>query len=138
MLAGKMVALVKPSTFVNSCGSAFAKSLLTFGVSKDVSLVIVDDFHLPLGAIRIRRNGSDGGHNGLASIIEQCGQDFPRLRVGIGPLPKEIGLIDFVLGAFKDKEKTAVETTVKNTCDAVESFCALGVEKSMNLYNKSR
>jgi len=138
MLAGKTVALVKPATFVNSCGPAFAQSLLTFGVSKDFSLVIVDDFHLPLGAIRIRRNGSDGGHNGLASIMEQYGQDFPRLRVGIGPLPAGMGLIDFVLGAFEDNEMAAVEKAVKKTCDAVESFCTLGVEKTMNLFNKSR
>ena len=138
LLAGKTVALVKPATFVNSCGPAFAQSLLTFGVSKDFSLVIVDDFHLPLGVIRIRRSGSDGGHNGLTSIVELCGQDFPRLRVGIGPLPAGMGLIDFVLGAFDDKEKAAVENSLKKTCDAVESFCTLGVEKAMNLYNKSR
>jgi PTH1 family peptidyl-tRNA hydrolase len=138
MLAGKTVALVKPATFVNSCGPAFAQCLSTFGVSKDFSLVIVDDFHLSLGAIRIRRSGSDGGHNGLTSIIEQCGQDFPRLRVGIGPLPTGVGLIDFVLGTFDDKEKTAVEDAVKKTCDAVESFCTLGVDKAMNLFNKTR
>jgi PTH1 family peptidyl-tRNA hydrolase len=136
-LGGKTVALVKPTTFVNRCGEAFKAGSALFKVPVASCLVVADDFHLPLGTIRLRRGGSDGGHNGLASIIESCGPDFPRLRVGIGPLPEHGNSIDFVLGEFTDKEMPGLDAAVKNAAEAAAAFCAAGIEKAMNQYNRS-
>lgn len=136
-LGGKAVVLVKPTTFVNRCGAAFKAGSKLFGVSPASCLVIADDFHLPLGTIRLRRGGSDGGHNGLASIIESNGPDFPRLRVGIGPLPEGLSSIDFVLGKFTDSETPGLDAAVKNAAEAAAAFCTAGIEKAMNQYNRS-
>jgi PTH1 family peptidyl-tRNA hydrolase len=135
-VGGKTVALVKPTTFVNRCGAAFKAGSALFGVPPASCLVVADDFHLPLGTIRLRRGGSDGGHNGLASIIESCGPDFPRLRVGIGPLAEDRNSVDFVLGEFTDKEMPGLDAAVKNAAEAATAFCATGIEKAMNQYNK--
>ena len=135
-VGGKTVALVKPTTFVNRCGAAFKAGSALFGVPPASCLVVADDFHLPLGTIRLRRGGSDGGHNGLASIIESCGPDFPRLRVGIGPLAEDRNSVDFVLGEFTDKEMPGLDAAVKNAAEAATAFCAAGIEKAMNQYNK--
>jgi peptidyl-tRNA hydrolase, PTH1 family len=136
-LGGKAVVLVKPTTFVNRCGAAFSASGALFKVPPASCLVIADDFHLPLGTIRLRRGGSDGGHNGLASIIESGGPDFPRLRVGIGPLSEHGNSIDFVLGEFTKAEMPGLDATVKNAAEAAAAFCAVGIEKAMNRYNRS-
>lgn len=136
-LGGKTVALVKPTTFVNRCGAAFSAGSKLFGVQPASCLVIADDFHLPLGTIRLRRGGSDGGHNGLASIIESSGPDFPRLRVGIGPLAQERNSVDFVLGEFTEAEMPGLDAAVKKAAEAAAAFCAEGIEKAMNQYNRS-
>jgi len=136
-LRGKKVALVKPTTFVNRCGEAFSASGGLFAVPKAACLVVADDFNLPLGAIRLRRGGSDGGHNGLASIIERTGPDFPRLRVGIGPLPQGEGSVDFVLGKFTESETARLDAAVKCAADAAAAFCSDGIDKAMNRYNRS-
>jgi len=137
-LWGSKVALVKPCTFVNACGPAFAASTALFGVSRGSALVIVDDYHLPLGTLRLRRNGSDGGHNGLASIIGCCGEDFPRLRVGIGPLAAGANAVDFVLGRFDEREIPVVSAAVRAAAEAVRVFCTGGIEQAMNEFNASR
>lgn len=137
-LRGRKVALVKPSTFVNACGPAFAASTALFGVPPGSTLVIVDDYHLPLGTMRLRRGGSDGGHNGLASIIECCGGDFPRLRVGIGPLAAGASAVDFVLGKFDEREIPVLDDAVEAAAEAVRVFCAAGIEQAMNRFNAGR
>jgi PTH1 family peptidyl-tRNA hydrolase len=136
-LGGKTVALVKPTTFVNRCGTALAAGSSLFNVPVASCLVIADDFHLPLGTIRLKRGGSDGGHNGLASIIENSGPDFPRLRVGIGPLAENGNSIDFVLGEFTQQEMPRLDDAVKTAAEAAAAFCAAGIEKAMNQYNRS-
>ena len=136
-LGGKIVALVKPTTFVNRCGAAFKACSKRFGVPIASCLVVADDFHLPLGTIRLRRGGSDGGHNGLASIIDSSGPDFPRLRVGIGPLAEDRNSIDFVLGEFTEAEMPGFDAAVKKAAEAAAAFCAAGIEKAMNQYNRS-
>ncbi len=138
MLAGKKTALVKPTTFVNACGPSFVASTAAFGVAMESALVVVDDFHLSLGAVRLRRGGSDGGHNGLASIIERCGEDFARLRVGIGPLPAGARQVDFVLGDFDEEEEPARGDAVRTACEAAIMFCTNGIERAMNRFNNSR
>ena len=136
-LGGKTVALVKPTTFVNRCGIALAASCSLFNVPIASCLVIADDFHLPLGTIRLRRGGSDGGHNGLASVIENSGPDFPRLRVGIGPMAENGNSIDFVLGEFTQQEMPGLDAAVRNAAESAAAFCAAGIEKAMNQYNRS-
>ncbi len=135
-LSGKTVVLVKPTTFVNRCGTAFAASGSLFCVPMESRLVVVDDYHLPLGAVRLRRGGSDGGHNGLASVIESCGGNVARLRLGIGPLAPGSKSVEFVLGKFDEKELPAVDAAVRTAADASAAFCGLGIERAMNLFNK--
>ena len=108
-----------------------------FDVGLDDFLVVCDDFSLPLGTIRIRKKGSDGGHNGLASIIFQLNsQDFPRLRIGVGPLPPETDPADFVLSRFRPDEEGIVEELKGAAGDAVLAICTHGIDKAMNTYNK--
>jgi PTH1 family peptidyl-tRNA hydrolase len=135
-LSGRTVALVKPTTFVNRCGAAFAASDSLFCVPLESCLVVVDDYHLPLGALRLRRGGSDGGHNGLASIIESCGENVARLRLGIGPLPPGSKSVDFVLGKFDEQELPAVDAAVLLAASAAAAFCSQGIERAMNLFNR--
>jgi PTH1 family peptidyl-tRNA hydrolase len=136
-LAGKKTVLVRPKTFVNCSGDAVVSSCALFGVPLGSCLVVVDDYQLPLGVIRLRRGGSDGGHNGLASIIERCGPNFPRIRLGIGPLPGGKGSVDFVLGSFTNQEKPILEAAIKNASEATVAFCSGGIEKAMNQFNRS-
>jgi PTH1 family peptidyl-tRNA hydrolase len=97
-------------------------------------LVVVDDADLPVGRLRIRRNGSAGGHNGLKSIIQELGtQEFPRLRVGVGR--DQGALRNHVLGQFQPAEKEPIEAAVKRAADAAEMFATDGIVKAMNTYN---
>jgi peptidyl-tRNA hydrolase, PTH1 family len=133
--AGKTVALVKPMTYVNRCGGAFRTLSETYALPLDSCLVVVDDYNLPLGTLRIRKAGSDGGHNGLASIIAAVGEGFPRLRVGIGPLPEGGDAVAFVLGKFTKEERRVVDGVIETAAEAVRVFCADGIDKTMSLYN---
>jgi peptidyl-tRNA hydrolase, PTH1 family len=136
-LDGKTVAVVKPKTFVNRCGTALAESRKRFNVPLASILVVADDYHLQLGLLRLRRGGSDGGHNGLASIIEQWGPDFPRLRVGIGPQPGGVRSVEFVLGEFTGVERPALDAAVEKAARAVTVFITEGADAAMNRYNRS-
>ena len=105
---------------------------------KDI-LIICDDFNLPLGRIRIKKKGSSGGHNGLQSIIECLGSgNFPRVRIGIGPLPQNIDPADYVLRDFSRKEKSDVDEIADISCQAVKTIIYRGIDKAMNEYNKAR
>jgi peptidyl-tRNA hydrolase, PTH1 family len=133
--SGKTVALVKPMTYVNRCGGAFRACAETYALPLGSCLVIVDDYNLPLGTVRIRKAGSDGGHNGLASIIAAVGEGFPRLRIGIGPLPAGRDTVAFVLGKFTKEERRIVDGVIETAAAAVRVFCADGIDKAMSLYN---
>jgi peptidyl-tRNA hydrolase, PTH1 family len=99
--------------------------------------VVLDDFALPLGRLRLRPNGGSGGHNGLDSIIAQFGtEEIPRLRVGIGAAPME-GSIDYVLGRFFDEEKPLVRSTIDRAGDAVKCAIDNGLVSAMNTFNKT-
>jgi PTH1 family peptidyl-tRNA hydrolase len=135
---GKEVCLLKPLTFMNNSGQAVFDSLRFFNLTPPELFVICDDVNLPLGALRIREKGSDGGHKGLRSIIYQLGtEEFPRLRLGIGSLPEKMDLEDFVLEKFKKEEEKSVEELIQRGLQAVESSIALGVRESMNRFNKN-
>jgi PTH1 family peptidyl-tRNA hydrolase len=127
---------VRPRTFMNHSGIAVAAYLETLRCPLSNALVIVDDYHLPLGAMRARRSGSDGGHNGLASIVNKAGEGFPRLRIGIGPLPAQCPSIEFVLGAFSESEEAMLEKAIPRAVEACLCFARSGIDEVMNRYNR--
>jgi PTH1 family peptidyl-tRNA hydrolase len=136
--AGHNVAFVKPITFVNRCGTALKASFEELGVPLGSCLVIVDDYNLPLGTLRFRKEGSDGGHNGLKSIINAVGREFPRLRVGIGPLSKDMSPVDFVLGAFTREEGEILSPTIDKAVEGIAVFLNDGIDKAMSAFNGPR
>ncbi len=135
-LRSEQVNFAKPMTFMNLSGKA-VKTLLAFlEIKSQAMLVICDDFALPFGKVRVRLSGSDGGHNGLASIIEEIGtDDFPRLRMGIGPLPEGVAAHEFVLEQFSPEEVDNLESFVKLGATCVETAIYSGLTDAMNKYN---
>ena len=106
------------------------------GVAPGDMLVIVDDIALPLGSLRLRARGSAGSHNGLASLIERVGTvEFPRLRIGVGPVPPGQDWVAFVLGRYPAEVSAAVEASKEKAVMAVISWVCDGVEKTMNKFN---
>lgn len=140
--------LIKPTTYMNNSGIAVNQfmevhktELTEFSEEPDLKdiLVVVDDFQIPLGMIRVRKNGSDGGHNGLSSIIYQLDSDeFPRMRIGIGKeeVPSKEEFIDFVLGIFEKEEIEILKKMMPFYIDCMKSFVTDGLTKTMNNYNK--
>lgn len=132
--------LFKPTTFMNRSGQAARQILERYDYPAERLLVITDDFHLPLGSVRLRQSGSDGGHNGLASIIHALGVDnFPRLRVGIGPKPPNTEIVKFVLSGFGPSEANSRAQAINHAASAclhllrTESKNALA--QTMSKYN---
>ncbi|MEK7775518.1 MAG: aminoacyl-tRNA hydrolase [Candidatus Zixiibacteriota bacterium] len=116
---GQLV-LVWPSTYMNLSGKAVIEILELFEATPDRLLIIVDDIAIPLGAIRTRPSGSDGGHNGLFSIVESIDtQSFARIRLGVGPVPEGVDSADFVLARFAKTEREIVEKIVPRAVEAV-------------------
>jgi PTH1 family peptidyl-tRNA hydrolase len=136
MLDKHVIGLVKPKTFVNLCGNAFSSVIDKVGCQVSSCLVIVDDYNLPLGAIRLRSKGSDGGHNGLKSIIANVGDEFPRLRIGIGPLPENVKTVDFVLDKFGLEERQNLQEALLKSRSVMETYISRGINAAMNAYNK--
>lgn len=138
-IGDREVILVKPLTFMNNSGEAVAEVIDRFSLPFSSLLVVADDFALPLGVLRLRPSGSDGGHNGLSSIIYQLQSDqFPRLRCGIGraEMPPPSAMADFVLSAFEPEEQASVRSMVGRAADAVTHFVSAGIESAMNVFNR--
>ena len=130
------VLLVKPLCYMNRSGDVIGPLARYFKVQPEEMLVVVDDIALPLGRLRLRPSGSDGGHNGLRSIIEHLGETFMRLRVGIGsPLGGE--LIDHVLGEFDQSERAVAVKAVERAAEAVEHISREGIASAMNNFNRA-
>lgn len=130
------VHLLKPMTYMNLSGQAVAALRRQTPLQPQDCMCIVDEFALPLGKLRLRASGSAGGHNGLKSLIADLGsQDFPRLRLGIGPVPEGWDPADFVLGRFASSEKETLETMLERSCDCVELWLRQGLPAAMNRYN---
>jgi PTH1 family peptidyl-tRNA hydrolase len=130
------IGLVKPLTYMNESGRAASSIREHLNLRLDELLVICDDTNLPLGKIRLRHCGSDGGHRGLSSVISHLAAiDFPRLRLGIGPPPEGQDLVDFVLEEFQSQEKPLVADMLEMAGDAVICFFRDGIESAMNRYN---
>lgn len=136
VIEGHPVALAKPRTFVNRSGEAITYLLARFRVSPGELLVIYDDIALPLGKIRLRPEGSAGGHNGIKSITQAIGtQDFPRLRVGVGAPPPGSDQIGYVLGSIPDDDMEVANAAVDRVAQAVASVLADGIDTTMNRFN---
>lgn len=131
------VHLVKPTTYMNLSGQAVQTLRRQSPLQPEHILCIVDDFALDLGRIRLRENGSAGSHNGLKSLIAELGtQKFPRLRLGVGPVPPEWEAADFVLGRFKADERQALEEMLEKAADCLEVWLDDGPQKAMNRFNQ--
>ena len=128
--------MIKPTTYVNRAGIAVREVMDRLSVSLECILVVVDDANLPLGKMRLRMKGSDGGHNGLASIIDQVGSEgFPRLRLGIG-MPAEGDLVDHVLGTFDEEEWPKVREMIERAVEGIRLFVSDGPDAAMNYCNQ--
>lgn len=133
-LGGGEVLLVKPQGFMNRSGDAVRALQERAGLAPEEILVVLDDFLLDFGRLRIRRGGSDGGHNGLASVLERLQTDqVPRLRLGVGPVPPGETDIDFVLTDFDPGQEVA--ELVERGCAATRCWLAEGIEAAMNRFN---
>ena len=131
------VVLAKPRTFMNSSGEGIAYLLARFRARPQDLVVIYDEMELPLGRLRIRTQGSDGGHNGMKSIISVLGtQDFPRIRVGIGPPAEGESSIPHVLGQFPSEEEPVVAGAVGRVAAAVASILEDGIDAAMSQFNR--
>jgi len=130
------IALVKPLTYMNESGRAASHLVESYQVDLSRLLVICDDTNLSLGKIRLRRGGSDGGHRGLESIIYYlASENFPRLRLGIGPPPEDQDMVTFVLADFGSEEEKLVAQMVELAAQAAVCFFQHGIEEAMNRFN---
>ncbi len=135
---GVALHLVKPLTFMNGSGTAVLQALAMTGTLQERTLIVLDDFQIPLGALRMRPSGSDGGHRGLGSVLAALGSEaVPRLRCGIGSdgLPREGGARDFVLGDFADGETPVLRAMILRAADASRMFASSGIGRAMNVCN---
>lgn len=137
-VAGSDLFCFLPSTYMNNSGAAVKQAVSNKGLDHTDILIVCDDFHLDFGEIRIRSKGSDGGHNGLASVIEHLGtQNFPRLRLGIGT-PHSAGgqeTTDYVLGKFTKEEKGNLDQFIDRATDCCEIWLKEGMHKAMDQFN---
>ena len=133
---GRKVFLLKPTTSMNLSGNAVRYWLNEEKIDQSHLLVISDDVALPLGEFRLKSNGSDGGHNGLGHIMQLIGQDFARLRIGIGNDYPRGGQIDWVLGHYSDDEMKELQSTFDRGVEIMKSFVLQGIDNTMNQYNK--
>ena len=129
------ILLVKPLTFMNLSGQAVGELSRYFKIDVADLIVIVDEVHLPLGKLRARKKGSAGGHNGLKSIIAHLGDEFARLRLGVGRGADQRNLADHVLAKFEKDEAAEVERMTLRAADAAEMFITSGIGAVMNAFN---
>ena len=127
--------LAKPLTFMNLSGQAVGEIARYFKVDLPDVLIVVDEVQLPLGRLRARARGSAGGHNGLKSVIAHLGDDFSRLRIGVGRGEQQRDLADHVLSRFEKEEAAEVERMTTRAADAAEMFITSGIEAVMNAFN---
>ena len=135
---GRKLTLLKPSTYINLSGKAVNYWLQQNKIDKQNLLVVVDDLALPLGTIRLRKRGSAGGHNGLKNI-DECtgGEDYARLRIGIGHAFNTGGQINYVLGEFSDDETKLLSEVIDRAVECIKCFVTEGPERAMTRFNQN-
>ena len=128
------VIFAKPMTYMNNSGQAVNMLVQKFDIPPQDLCVVYDDLNLDIGVLRLRKAGSDGGHNGMKSIIRHLGtQDFPRLRIGIGKVEGE--WMDYVLSEFSAAEREYIDWAIPCAADAIETLVTDGVQIAMNQFN---
>ena len=136
-LGEERLLLMKPQTFMNLSGDAVAEAARFYKLPPERVLVVSDDVSLPLGKLRIRRNGSAGGHNGLKSIIARLGTDgFPRVKIGVGAPPHpDYDMADWVLGSFQNQDAEDIAASCRRAWEAVKSYIQDGPDRAMSKFN---
>lgn len=137
-LRGRKLFLLKPTTYMNLSGNAVRYWLNKENIDNMRLLVISDELALPVGTMRLKGKGSNGGHNGLGHIQQLIGQDYARLRIGIGNTFSQGRQVDWVLGTFCAEEREALDPCIEQACEVIESFVMQGVERTMNQYNNKK
>lgn len=137
VIGDKRVLLMQPQTFMNNSGEAVIEAVNFYKIKPENVIVIFDDISLPVGKMRIRKNGSAGGHNGIKSIIAHLGtQDFPRIKIGVGEKPhKEMDLADWVLSKFPQDEQKVLFEKFGDASEAVKLMVSGKFEEAMNKFN---
>lgn len=137
IIAGKRCLIMKPSTFMNKSGEAVTEAMSFYKIPPERTIIVFDDISLEPGKMRIRRKGSDGGHNGIKNIIYLSGSDmFPRIKMGVGAKPhSDYNLADWVLGHFKKEDGEKLEQCFQNAVSALELMVAGKIDEAMNKYN---
>ncbi len=137
-LGDKTARLIWPTTYMNNSGRAVAQAVEKYDVPLEKILIVYDDYALPLGKLRVRMAGTDGGHNGIASIIYHLAtENIPRLRLGIGPVPEAVDPVDFVLGSFDSEDAEKVEKMLEKSAEAVLYSLTNRLEEAMTIYNNN-
>lgn len=137
MISGKRCLIMKPTTFMNNSGEAVTEAMSFYKIPPERTIIVFDDISLEPGKLRIRRKGSDGGHNGIKSIIYLSGSDmFPRIKMGVGAKPHpDYNLADWVLGHFKKEQAEALETAMDNAVSSIELMVGAKMNEAMNKFN---
>lgn len=140
IIEGEKCILVKPQTYMNLSGQSLIDVCQFYKIDPESELIVIyDDIALDVGAIRVRKNGSAGGHNGMKSIIQQLStENFMRIRMGVGEKPKDYDLADYVLGHFSGPERKLMDEAAVNACDAIKIILTDSIEKAMTAYNKKK
>jgi len=136
-IGSERVLLLKPQTYMNLSGESILDAVQFYKIDIEDLIVIFDDVSIPLGRVRIRPTGSDGGHNGMKSIIHLLGRnDFPRIRVGIGAPSHD--MVNHVIGKFSENEMKVIQDVIKLSSTAAEDIVKQGIQDAMNKYNSYR
>lgn len=137
MISGKRCLIMKPSTFMNKSGEAVTEAMSFYKIPPERTIIVYDDISLEPGKMRIRRKGSDGGHNGIKNIIYLSGSDmFPRIKMGVGAKPHpDYDLADWVLGHFKKEDGEKLEQCFQNAVSALELMVEGKTDMAMNKFN---
>lgn len=140
MIGSEKVILVKPQTYMNLSGESLIDVCQYYKIDVESELIVIyDDIALDVGAIRVRKNGSAGGHNGMKSIIQHLStENFMRIRMGVGEKPKGYDLADYVLGHFTGQERELMDKGAIDAFNAVEIILSEGIDKAMNMYNRKK
>ena len=135
-IKGRKVFILKPTTYMNLSGNAVRYWLQKENIDQSRLLVIVDDLSIPLGDFRLKGNGSNGGHNGLGNIQQLIGQQYARLRMGIGADFQQGQQVDWVLGRYDDDDMKTLQPTIDMAVEIIKSFVLAGLSITMNQFNK--